>query len=77
MPTAEGFALHLRHEIVVARPIEAVFDVATTARHWTVWHPATVRVDGQIAAPARRAPVVGGLEALAALLEREISEPEP
>ena len=53
MSTAEGFALHLRHAIVVDRPIEAVFDVATTARHWTTWHPATVRVTGQIAAPAR------------------------
>jgi uncharacterized protein YndB with AHSA1/START domain len=53
MATAEGFALHLRHEIVVDRPIEAVFDVATTARHWTAWHPATVRVGGQTAAPAR------------------------
>jgi uncharacterized protein YndB with AHSA1/START domain len=53
MSTAEGFALHLRHEIVVDRPIEAVFDVATTARHWTAWHPATVGVAGQVGAPAQ------------------------
>ena len=53
MSTAEGFALHLRHEIVVDRPIEAVFDVATTARHWTAWHPATVGVAGQVADPAQ------------------------
>ena len=50
---AAGFALHLCHEIVVDRPIGPVFEVATTARHWTAWHPATVRVSGQTAAPAR------------------------
>jgi uncharacterized protein YndB with AHSA1/START domain len=48
-----GFALHLRHEIVVDRPIAAVFAVATTARHWPAWHPATVRVEGATQAPAR------------------------
>ncbi|MGE3286601.1 MAG: SRPBCC family protein [Pseudonocardia sp.] len=47
------FAMHLRHAIVVDRPVEAVFDVATTTRHWPDWHPATVRVSGQIDAPAR------------------------
>jgi uncharacterized protein YndB with AHSA1/START domain len=42
---ASGFALHLRHEIVVDRPIAAVFAVATTVRRWPAWHPATLRVE--------------------------------
>lgn len=47
------FATRLRHEILIDRPIEAVFDVATTARHWTSWHPATQRVEGATQAPAQ------------------------
>ncbi|MFN8498900.1 MAG: SRPBCC family protein [Anaerolineae bacterium] len=41
------------NEIVVARPIAAVFDRATTAKYWPQWHPATVSVAGQIDRPAR------------------------
>jgi hypothetical protein len=29
------------HHFVADRPIDAVFDVVTTARYWTEWHPAT------------------------------------
>lgn len=47
------FATHLRHEIVVPRRVEAVFDVATTVRHWPEWHPATVGVSGNIEKPAQ------------------------
>jgi uncharacterized protein YndB with AHSA1/START domain len=52
-PADAGFASHLRHEIVVNRPLAAVFAVATTTRHWPQWHPATLRVEGAIDAPAR------------------------
>ena len=52
-PSDPGFATHLRHEIVVNRPIAAVFAVATTARHWPQWHPATLRVEGAVHGPAR------------------------
>jgi uncharacterized protein YndB with AHSA1/START domain len=47
------FTLHVRNEIVVDRPIAAVFSVATTARHWPAWHPATLRVEGATREPAR------------------------
>jgi uncharacterized protein YndB with AHSA1/START domain len=50
---APGFALHLRHEILVDRPIAAVFAVASTVRHWPAWHPATVRVETANDGPAR------------------------
>ncbi len=52
-PADAGFATHLRHEIVVNRPIAAVFTVATTARHWPRWHPATLRVEGAVDGPAQ------------------------
>ena len=41
------------HHFVVGRPIEAVFDVVTTARLWTEWHPATRGVDGDADHPSR------------------------
>ncbi len=37
--------------IFVERSIEAVFDVATTAKHWTTWHPQTKDVKGAIDSP--------------------------
>ncbi len=46
------------NEIVVARPLEAVFDAATTAKYWPQWHPATLGVDGQIDRPARLGDVI-------------------
>ena len=41
------------HQTVIERPIEAVFDAATTAKHWPQWHPATVGVGGQTERPAQ------------------------
>jgi hypothetical protein len=41
------------HHFVADRPIDAVFDVATTARFWPEWHPATRGVEGDIGHPAR------------------------
>jgi uncharacterized protein YndB with AHSA1/START domain len=41
------------HHFVVDRPIDAVFDVVTTARFWPEWHPATRGVEGDIDHPAR------------------------
>lgn len=46
------------NEIVVARPLAAVFDAATTAQYWPEWHPATVSVAGQIHQPARLGDVI-------------------
>jgi uncharacterized protein YndB with AHSA1/START domain len=44
---------HVSHRVVVARPIESVFDLATTTKHWPLWHPATRSVEGDIDHPAR------------------------
>ena len=41
------------HQALIDRPIEAVFDVTTTAKHWPAWHPATVGVGGQTERPAQ------------------------
>ena len=41
------------HHFVVDRPIDAVFDVVTTARFWPEWHPATRGVEGDTGRPAR------------------------
>ena len=41
------------HHFVADRPIDAVFDVVTTARYWTEWHPATRGVEGDVDHPAR------------------------
>ncbi len=41
------------HHFVARRPIDAVFDVVTTARFWTEWHPATRGVEGDVDHPAR------------------------
>ncbi|HXP21281.1 MAG TPA: SRPBCC family protein [Streptosporangiaceae bacterium] len=41
------------HHLVTDRPIDAVFDVVTTARFWPQWHPATRGVEGDIDHPAR------------------------
>ncbi len=37
--------------IFVERPIEKVFDVATTAKYWTTWHPMSKGVNGAIDHP--------------------------
>jgi Polyketide cyclase / dehydrase and lipid transport len=41
------------HYLVVDRPVGAVFDVVTTGRFWTEWHPATRGVEGDVDHPAR------------------------
>jgi hypothetical protein len=41
------------HHFVADRPIDAVFDIVTTARFWTQWHPATRAVEGAVDHPAR------------------------
>jgi hypothetical protein len=41
------------HHFIADRPIDAVFDVVTTARYWTEWHPATRGVEGDVDHPAR------------------------
>jgi uncharacterized protein YndB with AHSA1/START domain len=37
----------------VDRPVDAVFDLVTTARYWPEWHPATRAVEGDVDHPAR------------------------
>jgi len=41
------------HHFVADRPIDAVFNVVTTARYWTEWHPATRGIEGDVDHPAR------------------------
>jgi len=43
----------MSHHFVTDRPIDAVFDVVTTARFWPEWHPATRGVEGDAGHPAR------------------------
>lgn len=44
---------HVSHTVHIARPIATVFDLATTARYWPQWHPATLGVSGAVDYPAR------------------------
>src|SRR4051794_5156285 len=39
---------YVRNTIVIARPLAAVFDMATTGEHWPAWHPATKAVSGAV-----------------------------
>ena len=41
------------HHFVADRPIDAGFDLVTTARYWTEWHPATRGIEGDVDHPAR------------------------
>jgi hypothetical protein len=41
------------HHFIADRPIDAVFDLVTTARFWTEWHPATRGIEGDVDHPAR------------------------
>ncbi len=43
----------MSHHFVTDRPIDAVFNVVTTARFWPEWHPATRGVAGDVGQPAR------------------------
>jgi hypothetical protein len=40
------------HHFIADHPIDAVFDVVTTARFWPEWHPATRAVEGDTGHPA-------------------------
>ncbi len=44
---------HFSHAFFIERPLERVFAVATTARYWPDWHPATLGVGGDVDHPAR------------------------
>src|SRR5262249_13096426 len=50
-----GFASlgQVSNTVLMQRPRAAVFDVATTARHWPEWHPATRAVRGAIDHPVQ------------------------
>lgn len=43
----------LHHEVIFERPIEQVFEIATTMGHWPRWHPATHAVTGQTLEPGQ------------------------
>jgi uncharacterized protein YndB with AHSA1/START domain len=45
-------------EIKIAGPIEHVFDVVTTTKHWPAWHPATLGVSGVTERPLAQGDVV-------------------
>jgi hypothetical protein len=52
--TEGGSAMpRVSHDFVVDRPIQAVFDIVSTARFWPQWHPATRSVEGDVDHPAR------------------------
>ena len=44
-------ATRITNEIVINGPIEQVFDLVTTTRYWTEWHPATIGVEGVVDRP--------------------------
>ena len=39
------------NKVRIARPLDVVFDLVTTARHWPEWHPSTISVSGTIERP--------------------------
>ncbi len=41
-------------KILIHGPIERVFDLVTTAKYWTQWHPVTISVSGAIDQPMQR-----------------------
>lgn len=36
------------HSITINRPLQQVFDYATTPMHWPEWHPSSLRLSGDI-----------------------------
>lgn len=40
--------------ILIRGPVGRVFDLVTTAKYWTQWHPATISVSGAIEQPIQR-----------------------
>jgi hypothetical protein len=45
-------------QIEIAGPIDRVFDIVTTAKHWPLWHPATLEVGGVSARPIKLGDVI-------------------
>lgn len=39
------------NDVSIEGPIERVFDLVTTTRYWTEWHPATIGVEGVVDRP--------------------------
>jgi len=39
--------------VVIEKPLKPTFDVVTTAKYWTKWHPATLQVTGDIEKPVK------------------------
>ena len=48
----------IRNQALVQGEPRAVFDLVTTAKYWTQWHPATISVSGQIEKPLKIGDVV-------------------
>ncbi len=46
--------MRVKKTAVIRGPIESVFDIVTTAKYWTQWHPATISVSGATAQPMQR-----------------------
>lgn len=45
------FPTHVENEIEIVGQPDRVFDTVTTAKYWTIWHPATLGVSGAIDRP--------------------------
>ncbi len=45
---------YVSNTVLLRRPIEAVFDTATTALYWVRWHPATLGVRGAVDQPVQQ-----------------------
>lgn len=43
----------IRNQVILQGEPRAVYDLVTTAKYWTKWHPATISVTGQIYKPMR------------------------
>jgi hypothetical protein len=46
------------NEVTINGPLDDVFDLVTTARYWTEWHPATVGVSGVVDRPIASGAVI-------------------
>ena len=45
---------YVSNTVLLRRPIEPVFDKATTALYWVCWHPATLGVRGAVDHPVQQ-----------------------
>ena len=46
------------NEVTISGPLDDVFDLVTTTRYWTEWHPATVCVSGVVDRPIASGDVI-------------------